>query len=166
VSDTLHTNELPSQDDRIMAALAHVSVLLPFTGLLAPIIIWATQKNKSPYVRFQALQAVAFQITLIVAWFAGGACYMCSAFGTFPLMVLAAPSSSTPPQATVPLVGFSLLAIFLPFVVFGLAALVGIAFLVYGLIAAVLTLQGKPFKYVILGRRIERYLESTPPAAP
>ncbi len=36
-----------------MAAVSHASVLLPFTGTIAPIVIWATQKEKSHYVAFR-----------------------------------------------------------------------------------------------------------------
>jgi hypothetical protein len=29
----------PSQDERIMAALAHITILVPFMGVVAPIVI-------------------------------------------------------------------------------------------------------------------------------
>jgi uncharacterized Tic20 family protein len=32
----------PTQSDKIMAALAHVSAILPLMGVIAPIVIWAT----------------------------------------------------------------------------------------------------------------------------
>ena len=51
-----------SQDERIMAALSHATALLPFMGVIAPIVIWVTQKDKSQYVAFQALQAMAYQL--------------------------------------------------------------------------------------------------------
>jgi len=57
----------PSQNDKIMAALAHISALLPLMGIIAPIVIWVTQKDKSEYVAFQALQAVAYQLLMILA---------------------------------------------------------------------------------------------------
>jgi uncharacterized Tic20 family protein len=63
----------PTQDERVMAALAQISVLVPFLGVVAPIVIWVTQKDKSRYVAFQSLQAVAFQLTMVFAWFLGGA---------------------------------------------------------------------------------------------
>ncbi len=72
----------PSQNDKIMAALAHISAVLPLIGVIAPTIIWATQKDKSEYVAFQALQAVAYQLVMILAWFIGMGCYMISAFLT------------------------------------------------------------------------------------
>jgi hypothetical protein len=36
------TSLTPTQNDKIMAGLAHVSALLPMMGVIAPIIIWAT----------------------------------------------------------------------------------------------------------------------------
>ncbi len=89
----------PSQNDRIMAALAHVSALLPFWGVIAPIVIWVTQKDKSRFVAFQALQALAYQISMILAGFVGMACYMCSFFVMFVPLMMASSSeqSSAPP---------------------------------------------------------------------
>jgi uncharacterized Tic20 family protein len=66
VSEQEMASTRPTQDDRIMAALSHITVILPFFGVVAPIIIWVTQKEKSQYVAFQALQALAYQLSLIV----------------------------------------------------------------------------------------------------
>ena len=54
----------PSQDERIMAGLAHISAILPMMGMVAPIVIWVTQKDKSKFVSFQALQAVSYQLAM------------------------------------------------------------------------------------------------------
>lgn len=43
-----------SSDDRVMAGLAH------FFGVFGALIIWAMQKDKSRFVKFQALQSLAF----------------------------------------------------------------------------------------------------------
>jgi uncharacterized Tic20 family protein len=59
---TTAPRSIPNQNDKIMAALAHISALLPLMGVIAPIVIWATQKDKSEYVAFQALQAVVYQL--------------------------------------------------------------------------------------------------------
>ena len=55
-----------SQDERMMAGLAHGSILLGlFTngigGIAAALVIWITQKEKSDYVAGQALQAMIYQ---------------------------------------------------------------------------------------------------------
>jgi uncharacterized Tic20 family protein len=150
----------PTQDERVMAALAHVSTLLPMMGMLASMLIWITQKDKSKYVGFQALQALAFELTRMLILFVGMGCYMVSFFGMIfstPLLGL-----SENPDAVWPFMGF----FFIPFV--SIAAIFALSFLFigYGIIGAVMTFQGKPFRYVILGRAIEHYMEPKPAAVP
>lgn len=72
--------DVPTQDERIMAALAHVTVIWPTLGMIAPIVIWGTQREKSPFVGFQALQAAAYQFILILGGLVAGVCYVCSFF--------------------------------------------------------------------------------------
>ncbi len=146
---------MPSQDERVMAALAQISVLVPFLGVVAPIVIWVTQKDKSRYVAFQSLQAIAFQLTMILAWFIGMGCYMCSFFSMFLAIPLASSTESS--QSISPLFGVTM---FTPFLVMGLMFLGGFLFILYGIIAAVMTFQGKPFRYAVIGRRVEQFLQS------
>jgi uncharacterized Tic20 family protein len=148
----------PTQEDKIMAALAHVSVLLPLMGVIAPIVIWATQKDKSSFVGFQALQAAAYQLSLILLWFAGMGCYMCSFLGVFLLIPGGLIFAEGNEQWVGPLFG---LPFFFPFAVIGTMLLAMLLYVVYGLAAAVLVLQGRPFRYVLLSGWIERYLAKT-----
>lgn len=143
----------PAQNDRIMAALAHISALLPLMGVIAPIIIWATQKDKSEFVAFQALQAVAYQLLMIFAWFVGMGCYMLSFFSTFLTIPFAESggSSSVSP--------FFMLGFFIPFIIFGLIFMGGAIFILYGIVGAVMTFQGKNFRYMILGNWLAGYLQ-------
>jgi uncharacterized Tic20 family protein len=138
-----------------MAALAHVSALLPLMGVIAPIIIWATQKDKSEYVAFQALQAVAYQLLMIFAWFVGMGCYMFSFFTTFLTLPFSGGEGTT---QTSPLfmIGF-----FIPFLIFGLIFIGGAIFIVYGVVGAIMTFQGKNFRYVLLGNRLASYLHKS-----
>ena len=145
----------PTQDERVMAALAQISVLVPFLGVVAPIVIWVTQKDKSYYVAFQSLQAIAFQLTMVFAWFIGMGCYMCSFFSMFLAIPLASSMKSS--GSISHLFGLGFLA---PFLVFGLMFVGGFLFILYGLVGAVMTFQGKPFRYVIIGRRVERFLQA------
>ena len=142
------------QDERIMAALSHISVLLPFIGTLAPILIWVTQKEKSRYVAFQSLQALAFQLSMIIAYALGMGCYMCSFFGNF-LSIFFLSSEGYSPYGEI--LGGSLF--FIPFLVMGLIGLGAIIYFVYGVIGAIMAFQGKPFRYIIIGRRVERYMQ-------
>ena len=134
----------PTQNDRIMAALAHVTAVIPVTGIIAPILIWVTQREKSDYVAFQALQAVAYQLSMIVAWFAGMALYMASFFIAIPF------SNSSR--------GFPVFMLF-PFGIMGLMLAGGLLFVVYGIVAAVMVLQGRNFRYVIIGNALRHYLQ-------
>jgi uncharacterized protein len=151
----------PSQDERVMAALAQISVLVPFLGVVAPIVIWVTQKDKSRYVAFQSLQAIAFQLTMILAWFIGMGCYMCSFFSMFLTIPLASSTESS--QSISPLFGVTM---FTPFLVMGLILLGGFLFILYGIVAAIMTFQGKPFRYMIIGRRVEQFLQSKQDGVP
>ena len=80
---------------------------------------------------------------------------MSSFFGLF-LGTVAIPSSEAASSAEP---WFVLPFMLLPFIIFGLIFLGGMAFIVYGLIGAVMTLRGKEFRYAIIGPRVERYLK-------
>ncbi|MCC6187571.1 MAG: DUF4870 domain-containing protein [Anaerolineales bacterium] len=152
----------PRQEDKIMAALAHAAVLLPLMGVVAPIVIWATQKDKSRFVGFQALQAAAYQLSLIVLWFAGVGCYFVSFFGMFLLISGGALMAERSEPLAAGVLG---LAFFLPFIIIGIMLLAMVSFVLYGLAAAVMVLQGRPFRYLLIAGWLERYLAQQPSAA-
>jgi len=141
----------PTQDERIMAALAHASALLPMMGIIAPIVIWVTQKEKSKYVAFQSLQALAYQLTMIVAYFVGMGCYMLSFFATFITAMSSGNSRSIDP--------ISGLGFIFAFLVFGAIFVGGFFFVIYGVVGTVKTFQGKPFRYVIIGKKVENFMK-------
>lgn len=153
-----------TQDDKVVAALAHA------LGPLIAIIVWATQKDKSPFVAFQSLQALVYQLTGFVGALLGMACYMCSFLGMFggmfafiPLTAAGAAAtegSSETAQGIAALIGFliSMVTMIVPFAIIGLLILAVLAFILYGLWAAFSVFQGKDFRYVVIGRWLERYL--------
>jgi uncharacterized Tic20 family protein len=145
----------PTPDERVLAALSHISVLLPLMGVIAPIVIWVTQREKSQFVAFQSLQALAYQLSMIVAWILGMGCYMCSIFGIITGTFLGASLESSGSGETIA-IGASLL----PLLVFGAIFVFGIAFIIYGVVGAIMAFQGKPFHYVIIGNRVERFMQS------
>lgn len=133
-----------------MAALSHASALLFFMGAIISTLIWITQKDKSKYVAFQALQALTYHIVMILLSFLGMICYMGSFFLTFVFVPLSGSSQNSP------LTGLFFL---IPFLVFGLIGLAGFIYICYALVGAVMTLQGKDFRYLFLGRVLDKYLE-------
>jgi uncharacterized Tic20 family protein len=138
------------QNDRIMAALAHVTAILPVMGVIAPIIIWATQRERSEFVGFQSLQAAIYQLLIVFAWILGMACYMCS----IVFMIIPASFGQYGRDFSTEWLG-----VFFPFLVLGLIFIGGIAFVIYGIVAAILVLQGKDFRYILIGSWLEGYLQ-------
>jgi uncharacterized Tic20 family protein len=149
--ETTPSTTLPDQEERIMAALSHGSALLPMIGIILPIIIWVTQKEKSKYVAFQALQAAGYQVLMILAGFVGMGCYMVSIFGVFGGGILATNSGRN--------LGIGELFMFFPFLVFGLIFCGGFLFIAYALFGAVMALQGKDFRYLLVGSQVEKFLQ-------
>lgn len=164
----MEPQDIPSkvtQDERILAALSHASVIIPFWGLIGAIVIWATQREKSRFVGFQALQGVVYQLSLIVLAFVGGACYMCSFFGTFLLVPAGIFAAEGTGEADTVAAVISMIVTGFPFCVMGIFALIGFAFVLYGFYGAVRVLQGSDFRYAIIGDRLERYLNQEQTAA-
>ena len=51
-----------NHDDKLIAAVSHAMILLPFVGVVLTGLIWINQREKSRYVAFQSLQAGIYQI--------------------------------------------------------------------------------------------------------
>jgi uncharacterized protein len=56
-----------TDDDRLWATLAHLSILLGVTTVLGPLVIWLIKKDKSPFVDDQAKEALNFQLSCLLA---------------------------------------------------------------------------------------------------
>ena len=84
VPETLKNNE------KQMAMFAHLGGLagfiFPFGNIIVPVIIWATQKETSPYVAKHSLESINFQITLTIAAIIAG--FLCFILIGIPLLVL------------------------------------------------------------------------------
>ncbi len=137
-----------SSDDRIMAALAH------FFGLFGALIVWATQKDKSRFVKFQALQALAFGGLLTIVMLLAMMCMM----GFMVLAVVVTVLASTQPgvysgippsiEMTAAVAPMSFLCI-MP--VSFVAALVQ-------MIAAISVATGHNWRYPVIAQRVEAFM--------
>ena len=176
LDETAETVQASTQDEKIMAAIGHATIIWPVVGIVAPLVVWATQREKSRFIAFQALQAAVYHMTLILAGMACGVCWACSYFGmivgviamplsmAFTLPGEGAASSDLPPEAAIPMLfGFLAMIVFYVaiFALLFLGLAVWAAYIGYGLYGAVANLQGKDFRYAILGSRLERYLQQT-----
>ena len=143
----------PTSDERIMAAISH------FFGFLVALIVWATQKDKSRFVRFQSIQAMAFDLVITIIIFLTIGCMMVMIFGGVALGVggIALTSSQNNPTAEPAGVFIALMTavpFLFPCIIFPLMAIIFVA----RLIATIQTFQGKDFHYPWLGTLVERSL--------
>ncbi|MEW6650367.1 MAG: DUF4870 domain-containing protein, partial [Chloroflexota bacterium] len=51
----------PTREERLAAAICHLGAFVPYIGILATLIIWLTQKERSALLRRQGLDALLFQ---------------------------------------------------------------------------------------------------------
>ncbi len=137
-----------NSDERLWAALAHASVLLLFVGPFLPLILWSTQRKKSKYASFHALQAMAYQALFFWVWLA--VIWLVVIFVMLGMFALVA---ANPQAANQP---FAVLA--LQLVIFGVVLGSMLLFMAVGVVGAVLCLMGREFRYPLFGGALARYL--------
>lgn len=132
-----------SQEERLLAALAHGSIVTGAIGPAVGILIYMMQKEKSAYAAGQALQATLYQLiglgVIIVVWSCWGLFY---ALTLIPLIANAEQYSEAAPP---PIFWIGLGSMIVPFIFMGLWGL-------YGLYGTVRVWQGTDFRYVLIGR--------------
>ncbi len=147
----------PTSDENLMAAIAH------FFGFIVALIIWATQKDKSQYVRFQSLQALVFDIVVpvIVTLIIGGVLVISLGLVALGIGDLAIFGNQSNPMAQ-PVGTFIFLMTALPFAI--PCTVIPFVVLIFAvrLIAAIETFQGKDFHYPWIGNFVERSLNQEP----
>ena len=77
-----------SQEERLLAAIAHSGAMLPFLGFIIPLHIWITQRDWSKFVQFHALQALIYQLAMPSAF---SVVYLFGIWGLYGSMVGASP---------------------------------------------------------------------------
>lgn len=165
-------NEI-TREDRLAAAIAHAAILIPFFGAVIPLAIWLSQRERSSLLRFQALQALAYQLIGLLAYLIIWSCQMAGSFGIFPLTLITSSLGSATQNGNIqvsPGIGIVLLLGFLVFL--GLILLLAVfqciggpLFVILALIGSWRVLNDKPFQYPLIGKWISRRLDA-PQAGP
>ncbi len=159
-NSAMQEQTLPTNDERTLAALAHASIVLNgagLIGLVAAAVIWATQRERSAYVRAHALQALIYQavvlvivVVLLLSW------VLCLSLSLLPMALRPELYEGSPPGPF----WLALSGMLIP-------ALFGLAAAVYALVAAVQTFRGRRFRYPLVGRLVAADLGGAPaPLAP
>ncbi len=137
----------PTSDERTLAALAHGSILLGVLtsgigGIVAALVIWLVQRDRSRYVAFQALQATIYQLVGTVVF---GALVLCWALtipvSLIPAMANPAAYRNAPPPTMWIALALGCIPLF-----------IGAVWTMYGLWGAIRTWAGADFRYPIIGR--------------
>jgi uncharacterized Tic20 family protein len=143
----------PTQEERMLAALAHASVILfQFSGI-GLILLWMFQRRKSAYVSFHALQALGYQIISYWVWMSVALLAPFIAIATIILEISLAAANGGMNENFMPigsfLFPFSFMILFF-----------GIFLLIFGvgMFGALMTFMGRDFRYPFLGGRLEKYL--------
>ena len=140
---------LTSSDERLLGALAH------FFGLLVALIIWILQKDKSRYVQFQSVQALAFDFVVAILGVVVSICLMGVMFLGVAGGVFAITNSSSPENAA-PF--FFMIPTLFPFMTFACVLPYSLVLLIIRTFAAVSVLTGRDFRYPVLGKLVENFL--------
>ena len=140
--------ETPTQEEKLLAALAHGSILVPTWGLIIAAVVWITQRGKSVFVERQARQATTWQVAqLALSIVVGFAWPLSSPWSASVLAAVTGTLTDDPP-----------LIIFFYFPLIAVLMLGLFSFIAAGVWAAVRSLQGRDFVYPLVGARVERYL--------
>jgi len=143
----------PSTEERIWAAIAHLSSLAFGMGILLPIISWSDQRRKSNYASFQSLQALGYQSLGYTVWLLS---YLVVIIVVLIIFVVLSFQAGQAGKGFDPLSRPGTILIFI--VVFGFFAI----YFLLPIIAAIACALGKDFRYPIMGDRLARYLEYDP----
>ena len=141
-------------EDRWVAAMGHFSILILLWGILAPLTAWILQGKRSPFLKFQSMQTVAYQAVVNVLYFGAVFIYMLGFFAFVAVtgLVGVAQDGGLPlgMLSLVAFIGFSLLA----FVIFLLIPL----FHILGQWAGYRVLKGDDYRYPLVGGIVDKWL--------
>lgn len=137
-----------SQDERLLAAVAHCAALLPFVGVIVPLYIWITQQDWSKFVRFHAIQALIHQMVMPAAALA---VYLLGIWGLYDTLMggLSIGSQSALPS------GMLALRCTLVSIILGGWGLT----ITLGLLGASRTLAGRDFLYPFIGPWLASHID-------
>jgi uncharacterized Tic20 family protein len=132
---------------RLLAALAHGSIVLQGLGMLAGLLVYIHQRDRSRYAAFQALQAAVYQLVTLMGII--GLWVLWSIFYAISFIPLIQQAETTPDAAPPLLFWIGMGSMIIP--------LIGsLLVMLYGLIGAWAVWRGREFRYPIIGRWLER----------
>lgn len=140
--------------DRWVTAMGHVSVIIPIWGILSSITAWIVQGKRSPFLKFQSVQAVVYQVLVNVLNFLAGAIYM---FGF--LIFIALTGFESGGMSSTGMVGLG--ALFVSLLCAMLILLLLPLFHILGQWAGYRVLKGDDYRYPLVGRWVKNWISKS-----
>lgn len=138
-----------TSDEKLMGGVAHIF------GPLVAVIVWATQKDKSRFAKFQALQALVFDLFVFIMI---GLLFFCL-FGIMFLGISLAMITTIDSTSPDGFMSLFVLPFMFPLVTFACVMPVSFGILILRMVAGVSVLNGRNYKYPMIGRWLEKFLE-------
>lgn len=138
-------------DDRLLAGLAHISVF--FLSIILPLIIFLLQRSSGrPYVVYQSLQALVWQLAAFVVSILLVCCMFVGYIGFVPALLVDSPGSSSLAA------GSSIIGIAVIVIAIGAITVFSLAYSIIAIVGAVKGFQGEPFTYPFVGKWARRFM--------
>ena len=137
--------------DRFAVSMGHFGVIFPLWGTFVPIVLLTTQGARSRFVKFQALQTIVFQVaSMLISLVLGLIAFAVLAAALVPLMV-----NHNPGDTSIE----SLLGGMVFLICLGGVVMIVPLFQILGQWAGLRILQGYDYRYPVIGRLVENWLE-------
>lgn len=147
-------------EDRWVSAMGHFSVIIMLWGMLVPLTAWIMQGKRSLFLRFQALQTLAFQVCVTLLFLGGIFLYMAGAFVFLGSVGLSGDFGFTSTASMTSLIVFLVFMLIVAFIL-----LIVPLFHIMGQWAGYRVLKGADYLYPVVGKLIEKRLAKTDSAS-
>ena len=150
---TLNSTSSTSEEG-LLAGLSHLF------GFLVSLVIWAAHKDRSPFVRFQSMQAMAFDLFTGIVSFLVVSCFLVFILSGLALAVtdIAVFGGQNNPTAEAARTFVASLTA-APFMILCVVIPLSAFFFALRVVAAIQTFQGRDFHYPWLGRAVEGWIQ-------
>jgi uncharacterized Tic20 family protein len=142
---------IEDREDRWVAAMGHFSVIVMLWGMLAPVTAWMTEGKRSPFLKFQSVQAFVFQAGTLLLYFVSGV--LC--FGG-ALFFLASVGTSGAPDFESPAVMTGAIVFLVSMLCTSGIVLIVPLLHIMGQWAGYRVLKGDEYRYPLIGRLLEK----------
>lgn len=142
-------------EERFAASMAHFAVIYPLTGMLPALVFLSLPGTRSRYMRFHALQTLIFQaISTLVTL---GLALLTFIFFMVGVVTVIMPYLENPNlyQPTIE----SFIPFFLFLISLAIFLLIAPLYQIIGQWAGLRILQGHNYRYAVIGKLVERWLE-------